>query len=603
MLACASSLALLVLWSAPPSPRQVVKLNDTPASGFDVVNELVSPDGQRVVFEVFSGNQSEQELYSVPIDRSSPPVRLDLQVPPGAFVAWNLLRITPDSSLVVYVQVDGANRDLYSIPIDGSSPAVRLTPSSVAGRGILQVDASPSGPLVFVGDQETDGVDELYVVSPAGGTDPVRLAPALPSDRDVKSFLLTPDGLWAIYLADQDVNDQFELYRVALAGGPSLRLNTGGEPLTLGYEVSNDSARLVYLTGHVVVAEDTLYFTQLHSVPVDGSLAPVLLYPGTFFTSVPDLPWWDVSGDSSRVAFRDGFRLFSAPIAGGAPPVELDVFVGSDIRLAPDGSRAVYLVLPGFGSGITKLYSVPLDASSAAVELSGPMISSGDVISCTISPDSTQAVYTADATVDGRFDLFVVPIDGSAVAETLTTDSCSLVSITADSLRAVYLATLPNLWVLRSVSLAGCRSPRNLHPGITRTMPTHFGVLRALPVAGTGLVLFRADLQQPFVMELFTSADGAFATSISPAEGSGAGGNVVTIHGSGFTPRTEVWFGATPAISVTFVNAQTLSVTVPAYAPSSGPGSVRTTRPRTVDVRVQDCGSVSTLASAYTYHR
>ena len=139
MLTCASSLAFLVLWSAPPSPRQVVKLNDTPASGFDVVNELVSPDGQQVVFEVWSGNGNVDELYSVPIDRSSPPVRLNLQMPPGVVVTGSLLRITPDSSLVVYVQNDFVNRDLYSIPIDGSLPAVRLTPSEVAGRGILPV--------------------------------------------------------------------------------------------------------------------------------------------------------------------------------------------------------------------------------------------------------------------------------------------------------------------------------------------------------------------------------------------------------------------------------------------------------------------------------
>jgi IPT/TIG domain-containing protein/WD40 repeat protein len=605
MLPCASSLALLVLWSAPPSPRQVVKLNDTPASGFDVTNELVSPDGQRVVFEVHSLNQNQQEVYSVPIDRSSPPVRLDLQVPPGGFVDWgSFLRITPDSSLVVYVQVDGANRDLYGIPIDGSLSAVRLTPSNVAGRGILQFETSPSGQTVFVGDQEVDGVDELFAVPSAGGADPVRLAPALPSDRDVKSFRLTPDGQWVIYLADQDVNDQFEFYRVSLAGGPSLRLNAGGEPRNLGYEVSSDSERLVYLAGHVVVSEHTDYHLHFFSVPCDGSQASVTLNPVELVTYLPDQLWWDISADSSRVAYKTSqSQIVSVPIAGGAPPLELtDLFLG-DAALTPDGSRAVYLDPAGIGFSPFKLFSVPLDGSSAPVELSPSLTSSGDVVSFTITPDSTHVAFTADATVDGRFDLFAAPIDGSSAALPLTTVSSSLVRITADSKSAVYLATLSNLWILRSVPLDGCRAPRNLHPGITRTMPFHAGVLSAMPVAGTDLVLFRADLQQPYVVELFTSADFVSVTSISPDQGSGGGGNVVTIHGDGFTPTTEVWFGSTPAMWVLYVSPQTLTVLVPAHAPNSGPGSVRTTRPRTVDVRVQDCGSVSTLASAYTFHR
>ena len=65
--------------------------------------------------------------------------------------------------------------------------------------------------------------------------------------------------------------------------------------------------------------------------------------------------------------------------------------------------------------------------------------------------------------------------------------------------------------------------------------------------------------------------------SISPATGSTAGENVVTITGSCLTGATSVSIGGTPATGVNVINATTLSCTVPAHA--AGAASVNVTTP------------------------
>jgi hypothetical protein len=81
-------------------------------------------------------------------------------------------------------------------------------------------------------------------------------------------------------------------------------------------------------------------------------------------------------------------------------------------------------------------------------------------------------------------------------------------------------------------------------------------------------------------------------TSLSPANGSPAGGTVVTIHGSGFTGATTVLFGATSATAFTVVNDTTITAT----APSGTLGNV-------VHVTVTAPGGTSATSAAdqFTY--
>lgn len=84
--------------------------------------------------------------------------------------------------------------------------------------------------------------------------------------------------------------------------------------------------------------------------------------------------------------------------------------------------------------------------------------------------------------------------------------------------------------------------------------------------------------------------------SVSPTVGTMAGGTVVTITGSGFSPKEAggswytVWFGDKAATNVTYVNETTLRATTPATTPGAKDIQVRS-----------DYSSAATLASGFNF--
>lgn len=80
-------------------------------------------------------------------------------------------------------------------------------------------------------------------------------------------------------------------------------------------------------------------------------------------------------------------------------------------------------------------------------------------------------------------------------------------------------------------------------------------------------------------------------TSITPTSGSIAGGTLLTLSGSGFTPSTTVSVAGNAASSVNAVNANTITALIPAYL--SGP--------LVANVTVTNENSSATLSAAFTY--
>ena len=79
-------------------------------------------------------------------------------------------------------------------------------------------------PVVFIGDKNTDGVDELFAALD-DGTDIIKLSGTLVAGGDVIAYAVSPDGLLVAYLADQDIDNRFELYVVPADGGTALKVS------------------------------------------------------------------------------------------------------------------------------------------------------------------------------------------------------------------------------------------------------------------------------------------------------------------------------------------------------------------------------------------
>lgn len=251
-------------------------------------------------------------------------------------------------------------------PIGGDVSGFRLLPDGSGG--------------VYVADQRTDGLRELFAAPSDGSRASVRLSPDLEPGQEVleDGLLLSPDGARVVFRVDVGFG-QADLWSAPVDGGaPAVLLGRLLSPAASGYVFAPDGATL-FLAADLEVAT----VLALYRVPADGSVPPERL---------------------------------STPLTG-----DVRCFRGVPCLLTPDGGRAVYVADHEL-AGRTELYSVPTDGSSPAVRLNPTPVSGGAVESnwtgspVQLSPDGTRAVYRADQTVDDRFELFSVPTDGSAPA-------------------------------------------------------------------------------------------------------------------------------------------------------------------------------------------
>ena len=381
-------------------------------SGHDAFR--ISPDGARVVY--YADRNGVIELFSVPIDGSSAAVRLNDSLPDGGDVSAGA-RISPDGALVVY-RADQDRDDvfeLYSVPIDGSSPPEQLNGSLEPGGKVApeSIFLDPLGRrVVYLADENTLGSFELFSVPIDGSANPITLnGPLAPGPEGhvggISDVAISPDGLHVVYQAAQERAMVFELYGVPIdgSGGPtklSGPMITGGD--IRRYRISADGSRVVYLADQMVNERVDLY-----SAPIDGSLPPVRLNAAA--TSERGVRSFAL-GTGSRVVFavdQDPHlarALYSAPIDGGSPAVELDAATPEfvyDFRIEPGGAHVVYEAGQNSWSG-GDLYRVAIDGGSAPVRLSG-LPSSGQVRTFQVSPDARSVVYLADQDTDEVFEL------------------------------------------------------------------------------------------------------------------------------------------------------------------------------------------------------
>ncbi len=464
------------LYSVPIAGGALTKINGTLVDDGSVKYDFqISAGSNRVVYRADQDTDGVSELYSVPIDGSAVPVKLN-----GALVAGGDVErfaISADNSRVIY-RADQDTDDvleLYSAPMDGSAVPVKLNGALVAGGEVwwdFKISADSSR-VVYRADLNTDEVAEIYSVPLDGGA-PVRLNAALASGRNVDDFEMTGDSNRVVYIANQDRDWAVELYSVPPDGSAApLKLN-GALPIggdVDHFKVSPDGNRVVYCAD-----QDTDEVYELYSAPIDGSAAPLKLNPTLPYSS--GASWWDfaISADSSRVVYcadQDTYgvyELYSVPIGGGAP-LKLNAALGDDgdvwfysgFQISADGSRVVYLADQDT-DGIYELYSVPIDGSAAPVKLSGALDDYSSVDSFEISADGSRVVYIVSLDTYGAYELYSAPIDGSAAPVKLNgalaaggTVSDGEFQIGADSSRVVYIADLDadEVWELYSAPIGG----------------------------------------------------------------------------------------------------------------------------------------------------
>ena len=479
------------LFSAPITGGPGVKLNGPMVlrgSFSHLANPFrISSDSLRVVFRVDQETDSKDELFSAPVDGSSPAVKLNGVLPAGSDVHEFLL--SADARRAVYSadqDVDGVE-ELFSAPIDGSAAPVPVSGQPTPGGDVTLafngtsvehpfVLGADSRTVVYLADQEIDEVVELFAAPIDGSRGAVRVNRELavgPIDGDVSSLLSTRAGAFAVYVADQDTDEAQELYSVA-TDGRSRPVKLSGAMVEGGdiyrVELSPDDAWVVY------VADQLTYDVhEIFSAAVDGRGAPVRLsgplVPGG------DAYYVEISRDSRRVVYRADQELdnvqevYSVHIDGSSPAVKLSsaLVAGGSVaalEIAPDSLRVVYLADQDTDD-VRELYAAPIDGSAPALKLNSALAAGGDVFSLAISPDGQRVAYTARQDDPVRRDVYVVPIDGSSAPIRVggAHDAPYEVEFTPDGSRIVYRATTSHLEIY-SVPSDGSAPPVKLNPPV-----------------------------------------------------------------------------------------------------------------------------------------
>lgn len=515
------------LYSVPTDlTASPVKLVDLPDARSARVRDVV---GSRVVFVANVREVNTFDLYSVPIDGSLQPALLALE--PAGSGAILSLSATASGERYLYLEFpedSNAPVELWSTPLDGSAPPVRAN-GPLAPHGAVQdlVGTSADGlSAIYLAEEAFDEVVELWNAPILGGSSALRLNATLPVPPivgDVEAFGWSPEGHDVAYLADQDFDSVPELYAVRMDPTRYLRkwnapLSPVEPPASIGIsplsgrpclfapggrvfygESSSDgvfsASFLVYgalRTGAAtpaLFAQGTPQFlgsraiyahvlssgvTEVWSRAVEGLDTPIRLSPGTN-TGRYGLA---LSKDTGKAAFLHDGNVWSAPVDGHLPALQLTTHSGADpkdLRFTHAGTRVVF-AMRTFPGGY-ELWSVPVDGSAAALRLSPPMPSGRDVVGYVLSPDGSRAAYLADADTDQVFELYSVNtlggplvklngplVSGGDVGDTSHEPQAAL-AFSPDGSRVVYRADQDQdeVFELYSVPALGGQAPVKLN--------------------------------------------------------------------------------------------------------------------------------------------
>jgi hypothetical protein len=334
-----------------------LELNPPLGTGRAVTDFLLAaaPDGPRAVLRADFLRDAWFELFSVPLDRSLEPVRLNGDLALHGDVAD--FGISPDGGTVIYLAEERATDqlELFARPIDGTGAPVPLSSPPVPGGDVHQARVTPDGGRVlYLADQEVDERIELFSAPLDGSLGAVRLSGPLGPTADVLDFRASPRGTRVVYLLDET----FGLFGAPADGsGPPFALQDLPSGPIPCFELAPDGRRVVAL-----VATGTGEL-ELRVLPSVRAASPA--------------------------------RVASAGSGFPAPGLALPAGEARPFAFTPDGRTLVFLARPtGFPAAARGLYRVPLDGSEKPARLDGAQ--GGNVLAFELALGGREVVFSSE---------------------------------------------------------------------------------------------------------------------------------------------------------------------------------------------------------------
>lgn len=402
---------LLELYRVSINGGEAMRLSTELTSTKHFVDFKITSDGQWVIYSASFPQDvnypyDQKAIYRHPIDDSQPSVRLSQELSPDSRIMYYGFQVSSDGQYVVY-RVCSSYCEIFSASVDGSSPPVKLNKALPNGGTIWEYRISPNGQsVVYIGEQDTPGVTEIYSVPIEGPASAVKkLNSPLIAGGNVNPswFSITPTSEWVLYYADQDVDGVTNLYSTPIDGNsPSIQLNLPpdpGQPLFLDWflNVTSDG-KVVYLA-----SINSSVGKAVYSVPITGPAQANIQLSGPVS---PSYQIWSIAslaeysqhviytactncGSSSAL-----YEIFSAPLTDPSPE---SVLLANNITgvvgslIAPGDQHYLYAKNDG-------IYAVPINGpmgdATKISDISGYMLLSPDQWRVIVRGTSSYALYS-----------------------------------------------------------------------------------------------------------------------------------------------------------------------------------------------------------------
>ena len=335
-------------------------------------------------------------------------------------------------------------------------------PIVAGGSGVTRFALTPDkSAVVYIAEEKSPGILEMFQVNIATPGVSVKLNGPLVLGGNVDSFAITPDGTSVVYLADQRINGVFELFRVLFSTPQaSTRLNpnlvAGGT--VSQFAVTPDSSKVVYIADQDTNNVNELYQVSFGNPLNSTKLNAPLVFPGGNVTNFAVTPNGISVVYLADLRIDQVFEMFVSPITGPPgpttplnPPLNAPQSVAS-LAVTPDSTAVIYRA-DQFIAGTIELFRVTFAAPQSITTLNGGLIAGGNVRDFTIAGNGSSVVYRADQDSFGVFELFRValttPIGPAQKINPVLAPpkGVTAFAITLDSLAVVYLAdqTVPTV--------------------------------------------------------------------------------------------------------------------------------------------------------------
>lgn len=303
----------------------------------------------------------------------------------------------------------------YVVPLDGSRPASFVTDEvsgsifEFAGQGTYLIHHRP----IHLGHTT---IKALWSTRFDGGD----AHPLTGLAQSAGSAVVTPDGGRVVFTSNQGLLS----VRPQENADQAVTLHSGS---LIEYRLVPDGSRVVWL-----MYQSGAY--SFFSVPVDGSAAPTTLALDAVEFSSGESPDYafELTSDSANLVYsvNDGDStqkgVFIVPVDGSNAPTKLfGVPFNRSVRLVGIDPGDAYAVFRAARDQIRRneLFFVPLDGSQPEKKLNGPLAQNGDVIDAWISADSTYVVFAADVERNDQFGAYSVKMSGGYPVTTLGSGS------------------------------------------------------------------------------------------------------------------------------------------------------------------------------------